>query len=307
MQIAFLATPEVHLLDLSGPAHIFYEAAEHKPEISLHYISPDDNTELKTSSGLHFSHLSPFYSLELSKGDLLFLPGLESDLLLDPDFNRRLQPFYKWLRKQPLKGVSICSVCTGAFLLAESGLLDGKECTTHWKYLDVFKKKYPKVTLLGDRLFVESEAIYSSAGVSSGIDLVLFILEKFYGSFFAAQIAREVVIYHRRSENDPQLNIFLNFRNHQENRVHEVQNWLTKNLNAAGNIEEIAEQVHMSGRNLTRLFKKTTGITVGHYVEKLRLETATKLLEEGAKMDHIAAECGLKSTNQLRKILDKMS
>ncbi len=307
MQVAFLATPQVHLLDLSGPAHIFYEAAEHKQEISLHYICLDNNIELRTSSGLNFSKLDPFYTLKLKKGDLLFIPGLESDLLLDPTFNKKLVPFFQWLKEQYSKGVLLCSVCTGAFLIAQSGLLKGKTCTTHWKYLDQFRKKYPEVQLLGNRFFVECDGIYSSAGVSSGIDLALFILEKTYGSYFAAQIAREVVIYHRRGEADPQLNIFLNYRNHQENRIHEVQNWLTQNLKVASNIENIAENVNMSGRNLTRLFKKTTGITIGQYIEKLRFETATKLLEEGATMDHVAMECGLKSTNQLRSILKKVS
>ena len=227
--------------------------------------------------------------------------------MADLSFNKKLGSFYQWLNEQFNTGVSICSICTGAFLLAEAGLLDNKKCTTHWKYLDIFKKRYPKVELLGQRIFVESGTIYSSAGVSSGIDLALFILEKEYGSFFAAQIAREVVVYHRRAEEDPQLNIFLNYRNHQENRIHEVQNWLSQHLSAAGNIEEIAEQVNMSGRNLTRLFKKTTDITIGQYIEKLRFETASKLLEEGATMEHAAMECGLKSTNRLRTILRRLS
>ncbi|MEO1023104.1 MAG: helix-turn-helix domain-containing protein, partial [Bacteroidota bacterium] len=198
-----------------------------------------------------------------------------------------------------------CSVCTGSFLLAESGLLDGKTATLHWKYFDAFSKRFPTIRLEKNRLFTQSGKIHSSAGVSSGIDLSLFLLEQFYGTRLALDVAKEVVIYFRRSASDPQLSIFLQYRNHIDQRIHQAQDYLINNLTQAPTTEELALKLNMSKRNLTRLFKKTTGITIGAYIEKLRVEKAVALLSEGHKVDVVAHQCGLKSSNQLRAILKK--
>ncbi len=301
----FLAPPEVHLLDISGPAHIFYEARDYGAPVTSHFITLNQNTRLSTSSGLVFADLQPFQNVALSEGDMLFVPGLQAELLLDPKFIDSARPFLDWMVEQHKRGVIICSVCTGAFLLAESGLLDQRQCTTHWKYFERFRKKFPRVDLLANRLFVESGHICTSAGVASGIDLALYLLEKKYGTRFASDIAREVVVYLRRGEEDPQLSVFLQYRNHQEDRIHEIQNWLSHHLSSGITLEELAFKVHTSARNLTRLFKNTTGITIGEYVEKLRVETAMHLLNEGAKVEAVTMECGLKSTNQLREILKR--
>ena len=305
VKAVFLSPPGVHLLDISGPAHIFYEAQEYGAKITSHYISLNEDTQLSTSSGLVFTELVPYHQVSLCEDDILFIPGLQAQLLFDPHFTRSLGPFLDWLILQYRQGATLCSVCTGAFLLAESGLLNGLQCTTHWKYFDKFQAKFPKVDLLTNRLFVENERIHTSAGVAAGIDLALYLLEKKYGSRFASDVAREVVVYLRRGESDPQLSIFLQYRNHQEDRVHEIQNWLSNHLSANYTLEDLALKVHTSARNLTRLFKNTTGITIGTYVEKLRVETAIQLLNEGAKVEMVARECGLKSTNQLRETLKK--
>lgn len=161
------------------------------------------------------------------------------------------------------------------------------------------------VTLEKDRLFVSSDNIHSSAGVSSGIDLSLYLVESLFGTKMALDIAKEVVIYLRRSPSDPQLSIFLQYRNHLNHRIHTAQDYLTNHLAESPTAEAIAQQVHMSKRNLTRLFKKTTGITIGEYVEKLRVEKAITLLAKGHKVLFTANQCGLKSSNQLRSILKK--
>mgnify|MGYP001326466729 CR=1 FL=1 len=158
------------------------------------------------------------------------------------------QSFFEWLKKQGEARAKICSVCTGAYLMGIAGLLDNKECTTHWKYLDDFKQRFPDTEVLTDRLIVKDDNIYSSAGVSSGIDLSLFIIEELFGAVFASKIAKEVVIYARRTSKDPQLSIYLRYRNHLENRIHEVQDILSQNLDKKIKIEELAEMVHMSRR-----------------------------------------------------------
>ncbi len=209
------------------------------------------------------------------------------------------------MHEQHQRGAMICSVCTGAYILAQSGLLDGKECTTHWRNVIDFKKRFPQTKVADDKLFVKDQNIYSSAGVSSGIDLSLFLLDEQFGPIFATKIAREVLIYLRRTTSDPQLSVFLQYRNHIENQVHRVQDLLAQSLGKKLTIENLAEEVNMSPRNLTRLFKKTTGITIGNCIEKLRAERAVQLLNDGEKVDVVAQACGLQSSNQLRSLLRK--
>ncbi len=156
-----------------------------------------------------------------------------------------------------------------------------------------------------NRLFIKEKSLFSSAGVCSGIDLALYILEIHFGSKFAADIAKEVVIYFRRSEHDPQLSVFLQYKNHLDTRIHDAQDYMMKNISEKLIIDNIAENVNMSSRNLTRLFKKTTGITLGNYIDKLRIERAVDLLSDKHKVEFVAHQCGLKSSNQLRSLLKK--
>lgn len=297
--------PEVHLLDINGPAHIFYEAKEFGAPLELHFVSLNNETEIASSAGLCFNQLEHFDQFELTENDILFIPGMEYRLLSDVHFRESISPFLKWVNTQNKNGADICSVCTGSFLLAETGILDRNRCTTHWKYYEEFSEKFPSVELERNRLFVTSKNIHSSAGVSSGIDLSLYIIEKYFGTKMALEIAKEVVIYFRRSASDPQLSIFLQFRNHLDHRIHDVQDYLMNNLADTTTNEDLAEKVYMSKRNLTRLFKQTTGITVGEYLQKLRVEKAVALLSNGLKVNTVAKECGLQSTNQLRSLLKK--
>ncbi|SMG09201.1 Transcriptional regulator GlxA family, contains an amidase domain and an AraC-type DNA-binding HTH domain [Marivirga sericea] len=297
--------PNVHLLDVNGPAHIFYEAREFGANVDLHFVSMSDKSEIESSAGLFFSKLTDFDSFELSKNDFVIVPGLEFELLSDNTFLKESKPFFDWLHLQYKNGVNICSICTGTFLLAESGILNGKECTTHWRYTSKLANKFPEINIQKDRLFVAKDNLYTSAGVSSGIDLALYIVENLFGSKLSSDIAKEAVIYFRRSEADSQLNIFLQYRNHLDSRIHNAQDYMIKHICTAFTIQDIAEKVNMSMRNLTRLFKKTTGVTIGTYLEKLKVDRALQLLSEKNKVDTVAKLCGYKNSNQLRTLLKK--
>ncbi len=303
--IYFLIVPQTHPLDIIGPAQLFYECKENGADLNLFFVSTTESTELDSSLGLGFSKLTPYQNLDLKEDDIIVVPGIEFDLLMDVDFRLESQDFYSWMRTQYTNGVTMVSVCTGAFLLGESGLLKGKMATTHWKAFDVFEQKFPDTKLLKNKLFVENERIYTSAGMLSGIDLCLYLVEKEFGIKFAVEIAKEIVLYFRRGETDPQLSIFLQYRNHLDDRIHNAQDFIGSNLATPFNIEDIADKVHMSARNLTRLFKKTTGITIGHYLSKLRVEQSINLLADGYTIDFAAQNCGLSSTNQLRTLLKK--
>jgi len=303
--IYFLMPPNTHPLDIIGPAQLFFECIEYGAELELFFVSSTLESKATNTLGFGFSELTPYHEFRLSKGDIIVIPGIEFSLYNDADFKKESEGFYKWLYAQYDQGATMVSVCTGAFLLADAGLLKGKKATTHWKAFDLFEQKFPDTELLKNRLFVENERIYTSAGMLSGIDLCLYLVEKEYGVKFAVEIAKEVVMYFRRSESDPQLSIFLQYRNHLETRIHDAQDFISKNLALSFTIEDIAEIVNMSARNLTRLFKKTIGITIGDYHTKLRVEQAINLLAEGYTMAYTTEQCGLKSTTQLRSLLKK--
>ena len=302
----FAVPPFVHLLDFGGPAQVFYEALDYGAALELKYVSLHKGERMSISScGAEFTNLVDYNNISLKEGDIIFVPGLDFKLICDDSFLESIGGFLEWMVYQHGNGATICSICTGAFLLAESGVLDGKECTTHWKYLTQFQKRYKRIRMVANRLFVESDNIFTSAGVASGIDLALYILEKRYGSLFASKIAREIVVYLRREGNDPQLSIFLKYRNHLEDRVHIVQEWLIHHFNEKFTMEQLAEKVNTSPRHMTRLFKDTTGVTVSQYVEKLRIEHALQLLKENNTVEMIASACGFQSTNQLRHLFRK--
>lgn len=306
LQAVFVIPPQVHLLDITGPAHVFYEARDYGANINLHFCNVHQQEDrIQSSSSLVLANLTNYDELKLIAGDLVFVPGINSALLLNSLFLESSRAFQYWLKEQHQNGVIICSVCTGAFLLGEAGLLNGRECTTHWKFVDLFCSSFPEALLQKNRLFVKSGHLYTSAGVSSGIDLALFLLEEIFGSGFAAKIAKEIVIYSRRTEADPQLSAFMQFRNHLDQRVHTVQDLLAQSLDTRLTIYELAKEACMSPRNLTRLFRKTTGISIGDYITTLRKERALQLIAGGFTIQAAAQSCGLKSTNQLRAIIDK--
>ncbi|WP_276479865.1 GlxA family transcriptional regulator [Paraflavitalea pollutisoli] len=308
-QIVFVVPPQVHLLDITGPVHIFYEAACYGAPVNLVYTNlQTSQRQIDSSSQLSLAGMIDYNTLSLQAGDIIFVPGLAAELLLDEQFlTHTTLPFQQWLVQQHQQQVTICSVCTGAFLLAAAGLLDHRPATTHWKYLDRFTQRYPRIQVQHNRLFVRTEGLYTSAGVASGIDLALFLLEQQFGSRFAANIAKEVVVHIRRTNLDPQLSVFMQYRNHLDDRIHQAQDILAQSLDKKLNIEQLAAQLHMSGRNLTRLFRKTTNISISQYINKLRTERAHQLKQEGHTMQSIATVCGLKSTNQLRQLLKKVS
>ena len=177
-KVVCLLLPKVHLLDLAGPMHIFYESKYYGGKYNLIYCTIGNGEEnLMSSSGLIFTQLQRFQELNLSAQDLIIVPGASFDELekCTPDNH---QDFFDWLVQQSASGVAICSVCTGAYLLGVCGLLDGKQYTTHWRFHTIFQKRFPKAQLSLDRFFIANDQLITSAGVSSGIDLALYLLEK---------------------------------------------------------------------------------------------------------------------------------
>ena len=186
-----------------------------------------------------------------------------------------------WIRQHYDKGAHVASICTGAFLLAETGLLDGRSATLHWGFADRFKARYSKVRIDHDRIFIDHGRLYCSAGVTAGMDLSLYLVEKFCGRQAATQSAKTMVLAMDRESQAP-FTCFFGGRDHTDPLVARAQHRLEKNAARAVDYDELAHTLQMSRRSLERRFKQATGMTPLSYLQRLRVEKARQLLEEGA-------------------------
>jgi transcriptional regulator GlxA family with amidase domain len=298
-RVIFFITADVHILDLAGALQAFYEAAYYGQPYDIIYIS--DRVDQVCSAQLQLAGLKDYTTVDISATDIFIIPGFDLRQLKEPVD----EAFTTWLRKADAAGATICSICTGAFALARAGLLDNRECTTHWKYTERLRREFPALRVLTNRLFVKSDHIYTSAGVTTGVDMALFLLERRHGAEFAFRVARELVVYIRRDGGEDQESIYLQYRRHIRDDIHLIQDWIVGHLQEKIRVEELAAMIHTSPRNLTRLFKTTTGITIGQYLEKLRVEKALHLLHQDTKIGTITRQCGLQSDNQLRQMIKK--
>lgn len=301
LKLAFIVPPRVELLDLAGPVQVFTEARFNGYDLEIEFYSFTD--EAISTAGLGFGKISNFKNANLSPGDFLFIPGMDFGYITSEAF-RSENVFFEWLNECASRKVNICSICDGAFVLGEAGLLDGRECTTHWRRVEALRSRFPRALVASDVLYVKSDNIYTSAGISAGIDLSLSILEDLKGPRFVHAVARGLVVYLRRSHNQSQQSVYLDFRNHINPKIHEVQDYLVDNIAGENSIETLASKVAMSPRNLSRVFKETTGLTIVEYLTKLRLENARTLLNNpDYTVDYVASQCGFKTARQLQRIL----
>ncbi len=302
-KFAFIIPPTVELLDLAGPVQVFTEAKFYGMEIEIEFYKYEDKPI--STAGLGFEKISDFKMAKLKEGDFVFVPGMDMEYVNSIPFKAERE-FFKWLKECSDKKVTVCSICNGAFALGHAGLLKDTECTTHWRRVKALQLQFPQAKVVADILFIKSNNVYTSAGISAGIDLALAILEDLKGPLFTHKVARGLVVYHRRSGKHNQQSIYLDYRNHINPQVHEVQDYLIDNLSKENDIESLASLVGMSPRNLSRVFKEKTGSTILEYLTLLRIEYANTMLNSPEyTIEYIASQCGFKTARQLQRILKK--
>lgn len=296
-RVFFLIVPEVHVLDLAGPMQVFFEANGFGADYEIHSCAVEPT--IRTAQGLTLSALEPLP--EIKPGDLVLVPGLESSTLDDLSHVPS-----RWLRGVEPAGGTVGSICSGAFVLGRAGLLDGRQCTTHWKVADLLQALHPRARVIRDRLYVRDGALITSAGVTSGIDMALSMVEEEHGPVLVSRVAREMVVYLRRTGESAQESIFLDYRTHIHPGVHRVQDWLMTHVNEKPTIAKLADVAGMSPRNLTRVFRQSTGITLKDYATRIKLEVATRLLRNPEyTLERVAAECGFQDARQLRRLWNR--
>lgn len=300
-KLVFLILPRVHLLDVAGAMQVFHEAIDHGADISLHYCSYQ--AEVTASAQFPLGALKHFSEIEIREGDYLFVPGAEVDFLISKKL-RAEKALIGWVKAAHAHGAYVCSICTGAFFLALTGLLNGRKCTTHWKRTGELKERYPAIHLAEDILFTEDERIYTSAGVTAGIDLALHILSKLTDDTLSYKVARELVVYLRRAGSDSQQSVFMKYRNHIHSGIHKAQDYLQDNIQKKVSLVQLSDTACMSARNLTRIFKKETGITVNEYTTLIRKELLRAFSKNpDMSRKQMAKQCGLKSERQVIRLL----
>lgn len=300
-KVAFIIPPTVELLDLAGPVQVFTEAKFYGYEIEIEFfIYAKDPV---STCGLHFGKLKSFTKATLKEGDFIFIPGMDQQYIRTPSF-RNERKFFRWLKDASKQNISVCSVCNGAFALGEAGLLKGIESTTHWRRVEELQSRFPDTKVKADVFYTKNDKICTSGGISAGIDLALSILEEMAGTPFAHKVARGLVVYWRRNRQSRPGELYHEARNHINVKIHELQDYLVKNIDRDPPIAVLARHADMSSRNLMRVFKDATGITINQYVTQIRLNTARELLKNSKNtMTAIAKRCGFKTERQLQRIL----
>jgi transcriptional regulator GlxA family with amidase domain len=199
------------------------------------------------------------------------------------------------------RGVRVASVCSGAFILAEAGLLDGRRATTHWRRTKQFLSAYPQVKLEPDRIFIRDGNIWSSAGISAGIDLALAMAAEDFGDEVAQETARQLVLYHRRSGGQSQFSSLLELKA-PSGRFGALLSWAREHLDAPLTVEDLAEQAGMSSRHFARAFIAETGTTPSKAVERLRIEVARQRVQSsGEAIEQVAQSTGFRDPERMRR------
>jgi transcriptional regulator GlxA family with amidase domain len=306
VDVYFVLLPHSLILDWSGPAEALRMANQTlitqglNPRFALHFVSP--YPEAVTSVGVAVTGLEPLPEIAAASQPcwvvLVGQPG--STLTVDNDSTRNALHWLRGLRLDPGQ-VELVTICAGSVLAAHAGLLAGRRATTHHHHLDELRRVEPRCDVVANRVFVEDVPVYSSAGVTTGIDLVLHRISAVCGPALAAQVAQTMVVALRRGPNDPELSPFLAYRNHLHPALHRVQDAVGEMPTSSWTVPGMAEVAHTSPRHLTRLFLEHTGIAPLQYLRRIRLAVAQTALESGHSVSRAAETAGFSSDTQLRR------
>ncbi|MBN9221580.1 MAG: GlxA family transcriptional regulator [Mesorhizobium sp.] len=290
-KIGIIIHPGFQLLDAAGPAGAFELADNFCPgSYTLETLAPGGG-EIESSSGMRLtarplSTDEPLDTAIISGGEIIRSMAAAQEIVA-------------WLQRAAVRRTA--SVCTGAYLLAEAGLLDGRRATTHWWSTHDFARRYPAVKLDAERIFIRDGTIWTSAGISAGIDLALALIEDDLGPDLARRVAQQLVVHQRRPGGQSQFSALIEIGG-QTGRFVGLIEWMRSELAQPLTVERLADHVAMSPRHFARAFAAETGTTPAKAVERLRLETARIAVETGhAPLDRIAMESGFGDAGRMRR------
>ena len=301
-RVVVVAFPGVNLLDVAGPSEVFGSLGEATGDEGIagsyrvELISASDELGVRASCGLG---LAGERSIGAVRGaiDTLMVPGGTG--VWEAARDRAL---VGWLRRVAPRARRVGSVCTGAFLLAAAGLLDGRRATTHWRWCERLAGEYPGVRVEPDAIFVREGPVSTSAGVTAGMDLALAMVEEDHGRGVALAVARHLVMFVRRPGGQSQFSPLLELQGSDRRALREIQEWVAEHLAGDLSVDALADRAHMSPRNFARVFRKEVGATPARFVERVRVDAARRRLEEtDAGLERVARDCGFGGADAMRR------
>lgn len=259
--------------------------------------------EVKLNGGV-YSVNADFLVQDVKRTDLIIIPSMSGDMItamvLNLDYN-------KWLVDQYKKGAEIATLCVGAFLLASSGLLKGKNCATHWQYSYEFRGFFPDVNLVDDKIITDQNGLYSSGGSSSYWNLLLYLVEKYTDRETAIMASKYFALDIGRNSQSV-FSIFRGQKDHDDNEVRQAQEYIEEHYGDKLTVDHVADKFNIVRRTFERRFKKATSNTVTGYIQRVRIEAAKKQLETGRKtVNEVMYEVGYTDSNAFRKVFKEIS
>ena len=297
-RIIVVVVPPVDELDLVGPLQVF-NSVNRLAGRKIYDIEVVTNTNSPTVDGegevLTFVAKCHFNRVEGASDSVLVVCGLKSRSVRDAALSA-------WLRSIASQVRRLGAVCVGAFLLAEAGLLNGRTATTHWRFGREMENRFPRVRVQHDPLWVKDGNIYTSAGISAGIDLALAWVEEDCGAGLAHEAARELVLFLRRPGGQPQLSVSLATQASEMMSIRELQIWIAEHLQAKLSVDDLADRMSMSVRNFERVFTREVGTTPSQYVLQMRVEAARREIERSQKgLKQVASAAGFGNVDVMRR------
>jgi transcriptional regulator GlxA family with amidase domain len=295
-----VAMPCAEVVEVGGVLDIFYAVEERFPGLrgadpgyAVEVVSPA--TTVCAWPGLSLSAERSYRAVRDSV-DTIIVTGIDV-----PDDARRDPALVRWLARMAPRTRRVVGLCTGSFLLAEAGLLDGRRATTHWAYCDELARRFPAVTVEPDPIYIRDGGIYTSAGASAGLDLVLALVEEDLGRRVALAVAQWMVVFLKRPGGQAQFSAQLSTQLAEREPLRDLQAWVLDHPGADLSVEALAGRVSMSPRNFFRVFVREIGMTPARFVERVRVEGARRLLEETSRgVPEVAAACGFGSPETMR-------
>jgi transcriptional regulator GlxA family with amidase domain len=298
-----VAFPDVQVLDVTGPLEVFGRTARWLVEAGLRTdlaysveIVAATAGPIPTSSGLRLVAERRFRDVR-DRVDTLLVAGGRGSRTAAQDAQLRA-----WLRRMAPRVRRLGSVCTGSFILAAAGLLDDKRATTHWAWCDALSKLHPRIRVDADPIFVRDGQVFTSAGVTAGMDLALALVEEDFGRQIALDVARQLVLFLRRPGGQSQFSGQLAIQMADREPIRELQEWIADHLSADLSVSALADRAAMSPRHFARVFVSELNMTPARFVEVQRVEAARRRLEESSDgVDAIAATCGFGDAEVMRR------
>lgn len=298
-RVAIIAVPPARMLDVVGPAEVFADANKlrsSEPAYEVEIIAAAESRTVPTQIGMPI----------LAHRTYRELRGLVDTLLVGggewPPDKRHSPDFLSWLKEQSTKVRRLGSVCTGALVLADAGLLNGRPATTHWNWCNELVQKHPSVKVDADPIYIRDKNIYTSAGVTAGIDLALALVEEDLGASVALQVARMMVVFLQRSGGQSQFSATLAAQTCESQPLRDLLAWMADNMTRDLSVASLARRVAMSPRNFARVFVQEVGDTPARHLENLRLEASRRQLETTSlSLEEVAASSGFRSAEILRR------